>query len=191
MPRASLSPTCGPSLSVTCARSAIPPPTSMRGRVVRVFPLPSPLGSGELGRGGRCEIRGNAVTVTTGFVGICRHLLGRTPQDPRTPSPVRGSHGRSLLPARLLHADSAPISTGRRSPRRRRLHMMPNQPPLLDHKSARGRSFSSSQNQKRRPTRHPVQRREEAESHRLGKPSPLRLNLRRCSDVVSDQEGSP
>jgi hypothetical protein len=89
---------------------------------------------------------------------------------------VRGSHERSLLPARLLHADSAPISTGRRSPRRRRLHTIPNKPPLLDHKSARGRSFSSSQNQKRRPTRHPVQRREEAESHRLGNPPPSSTN---------------
>jgi hypothetical protein len=154
------------------------------------FPLPSPLGSGELGRGGRCEIRGNAVTVTTGFVGICRHLLGRTPQDPRTPSPVRGSHGRSLLPARLLHADSAPISTGRRSPRRRRLHTIPNKPPLLDHKSARGRSFSSSQNQKRRPTRHPVQRREEAESHRLGNPPPSSTkHVRRRGGIPAGPRG--
>jgi hypothetical protein len=41
------------------------------------------------------------VVSSAGFVQICRHayLLGRTPQNPRTPSPVRGPHGRDLLPA--------------------------------------------------------------------------------------------
>jgi hypothetical protein len=46
-------------------------------------------------------VLGHAIS-SAGFVEICRHayLLGRTPQNPRTPSsPVRGPHGRDLLPA--------------------------------------------------------------------------------------------
>jgi hypothetical protein len=111
-PRASPSPTAGTHLRAgpTCRLSSGNGVlTGLWALVIRRPPPPS--FAARLGRArSRRAMRnpGNAVTVIAGFVEICRHLLGRTPQNPRMPSLVRGSHGRSLLPARLLHTDSAP-----------------------------------------------------------------------------------
>ena len=111
-PRASPSPTAGTHLRAgpTCRLPLVTACSLACGLSLSGAHLP-PSFAARLGRArSRRAMRnpGNAVTVIAGFVGICRHLLGRTPQNPRMPSLVRGSHGRSLLPARLLHTDSAP-----------------------------------------------------------------------------------